>query len=89
VLDHMQAAGVLAVSRAATRSPGDAQQQSRERLGAMRGYAALLGEDGKAFGALADSEQVLREVAAAAPTAKAATHAAMRRHRGSKDFDHS
>jgi len=87
VLDHMQAAGVLATSRAATRSPGDAQQQSKERLGAMREYAALLGEDSEARRALADSERVLHEVAAAAPAAKAATHAAMRRHRGSKDFD--
>jgi Ca-activated chloride channel homolog len=89
VLDHMQAVGVLAVTRAATRSPGDAQQQSQERLGAMREYAALLGEDGQALGAIADSERALREVAAASPAAKAVTHAAMRRHRGSKDFDQS
>jgi Ca-activated chloride channel family protein len=89
VLDHMQAAGVLAISRAATHSPGDAQQRSQERLGAMREYASLLGEDGQALGALADSERLLNEVAAASPAAKAATHAAMRRHRGSKDFGSS
>ena len=87
VLDQMQAAGVLATSKAATRSLGDARQQSQEQLAAMRQYAALLGEDSDALHILADSERTLNQVAAAAPEAKAATHAAMRRHRGSKDFD--
>ena len=91
VLSYMQAASVLATSKAATRGLGAARRQSEIDLASMRQYAALLGEDEAVAHALADSEQVLREMAApspaARPRAKAATHAAMRRHRGSKDFE--
>jgi Ca-activated chloride channel family protein len=92
VLGHMQATGVLATSKAATRSVQDAQQESATALSSMRKYAALLGEDKEAAETLAEGAEVLRFMAApAAPAAKrqakAATHAAMRRHRGSKDFD--
>jgi len=92
VLGHMQATGVLATSKAATRSVQDAQQKSATALSSMRKYAALLGEDKEAAETLAEGAEVLRFMAAPmAPAgkrqAKAATHAAMRRHRGSKDFD--
>jgi hypothetical protein len=88
----MQATGVLATSKAATRSVRDAQQESATALSSMRKYAALLGEDEEAAETLAEGAEILRFMAApAAPAgkrqAKAATHAAMRRHRGSKDFD--
>jgi len=91
VLGHMQAAGVLATSKAATRGVGAARRQSEVELATMRKYAVLLGEDEQAADALSESEQVLGMVAApkaaaTMPKAKAATAAAMRRHRGSKDF---
>jgi hypothetical protein len=97
VLGQLQAASVLATSRAATRGADAARQQSEVNLAAIRQYAALLGEDKEIADVLDEGEQALREVAASATTfgvvstgsakAKAATHAAMRRQRGSKDFD--
>ena len=92
VLGHMQATGVLATSKAATRSVQDAKQERDTSLSSMRKYAALLGEDKEAAETLAEGSEVMSFMAApAAPAAKrqakAATHAAMRRHRGSKDFD--
>ena len=91
VLGHMQAASVLATSKAAARSPGDARRRSEVELSTMRQYAALLGQDEGAAATLSESEEVLRAFSApspaASPKAKEATHAAMRRHRGSKDFD--
>jgi hypothetical protein len=89
VLEQMQAASVLATSRAAARSASAARQQGTADLTAMRQYAALLGESEEIDRLLADSEQVLGVVAAPAPGvgAKAATYAAMRKQRGSKEFD--
>jgi hypothetical protein len=91
VLGYMQAASVLSTSKAAARSPGSARQQGEVELAALRKYASLLGEDAGAAEALSESEQVLRAVAqpslTASPKAKAATATAMRRHRGSKEFD--
>jgi Ca-activated chloride channel family protein len=95
VLGQMQAAGVLSTAKAAARSEDDAHRQSAVALSAMRQYASLLGEDEKAREALSESEAILHEIAdlqnAASPAqsqrTKAATHAAMRIQRGSKDFD--
>ena len=91
VLGHMRAAGVLATSRAASRSRSAAQQQSRDELSGLRRYAALLGQDEEGQEILAASEEVLADMAAPAPGVKAkrATHAAMRTHRGSKDFSNT
>jgi Mg-chelatase subunit ChlD len=89
VLAHMQAAGVLATAKAATRSPGDARQESESAVASMRAYAARLGHDEEVDATLAEGAHVLNAMAAPAPdarAAKSATHAAMQRHRGSKDF---
>lgn len=88
VLGHMRAAGVLSTSRAASKGREAAQKQGRDELEGLRRYAVLLGEDDAGQNILAESEQVLADLAAPAPGAKAkqATHAAMRTHRGSKDF---
>jgi len=90
VLRHMRAAGVLSTSRAAAQSRAAGVARRDEELGALRAYAVLLGEDAEAARELAESARVLQDVAAPAPgsvRAKAVTHAAMRMHRGSKDFD--
>jgi hypothetical protein len=91
VLDHMQAANVLSTSKAATRSRRDAQRESEVAITTMRQYASLLGEDDEVEEALAEGEQVLQAMAAPSASfgvaAKAVTHDAMRRHRGSKNFD--
>lgn len=90
VLGHMRAAGVLATSRAAARSRQEAQAQSKQELSGLRQYAELLGQEDKAGKEiLAEGEEVLNDMAAPAPgiKAKQATHAAMRTHRGSKDFN--
>lgn len=90
VLGHLRAAGVLATSRAATRGHAAAQEQSELELTGMRRYADLLGADPAGAQAVAESAEALAAVArpgAGRARAKAATHAAMRTHRGSKDFD--
>jgi len=88
VLAHMQDAGVLATSKAATRSPSEARQESEGALASMRAYANLLGEDEEANDALDEGAQVLHAMAAPSRSGatKSATHAAMKRQRGSKDF---
>jgi Ca-activated chloride channel family protein len=93
VLGQMQAAGVLSTSKAAARSPEKARQESKVALASMRAYAQLLGKDDEAEETLAKGEEILGFMAAPAPTpeasarAKAATYGAVRRQRGSKDFD--
>jgi Ca-activated chloride channel family protein len=91
VLGHMRAAGVLATSRAAARSREAAQQQSRDQLSGLRAYASLLGQDREGQEMLAESEEVLADMVAPEPGVKAkqAAHAAMRTHRGSKDFSNT
>lgn len=91
VLGQMQAAGVLATSKAAMRGFSDAQRQSGIELETMRQYAALLGQDYEAAEMMQEGEHVLRAMAAppspaGQAQAKAATHAAIKRQRGSKDF---
>lgn len=94
VLGQMHAASVLSTSKAATRSPGAAQQASDDALAAIHRYAQLLGEDDEAAQSVAESEQVLRSMAAPpapgmAMHAKMAMNEAVRRQRGSKNFDQS
>ena len=88
VLGQMQATGVLSTARAATRSLNDARQQSGLQLAAMSKYASLLGEDQEAEKMLAESRDVLGAMAmpSSSPRAKAATFAALKRQRGTKDF---
>jgi len=89
VLAHMQDASVLATSKAATRSPSDARTKSAGALASMRAYANLLGEDEEVDAALDEGAQVLRAMAApnrSGTKTKSATHAAMKRQRGSKEF---
>jgi Ca-activated chloride channel family protein len=89
VLEHMQAAGVLSTSKAAARSVDEARERSQAELVALREYAALLGKDEEIRQALAESEQVLQAMAApqsADAQSKHITAAAVRRHRGSKEF---
>jgi hypothetical protein len=87
----MQASGVLATSKAATHSFAAAQQQSEVSLATMRKYATLLGEDGEIADTLSKTEALLKGIAAqrteASREAKETTYFAMRRHRGTKDFD--
>ena len=53
----------------------------------MRAYANRLGEDEEADAALDEGAHVLRAMAAPnSAGAKSATHAAMKRQRGSKEF---
>ncbi len=88
VLEQMQAASVLATSKAATRSTTDARREGEAALAQMRQYAALLGEEAKDL--LEQDAQMLRAMASPAASGiqfKEATYAAMRRQRGSKDFD--
>ncbi len=89
VFDQLQAAGVLAASKAATRGAAAAQQQSQAEMETMRQYASLLGDAADVVAQLAESEKLLGRMAAPAPSAetKAAYFAAYRRHHGSKDFD--
>lgn len=93
VLGQMQSAGVLATSKAATRSVQEAQRQGKVELETMRRYASLLGEDKQAADMMREGEQVLGMMASAdafaRPQAKAATYRAMQRQRGSKDFDNT
>jgi Ca-activated chloride channel family protein len=90
VLEHMRAASVLSTSRAAAKSVREAEQESKVALASMRAYARLMGQDDEAEETLAQGAEVLGFVAARSPAAsakaKAATHEAMRRQRGSKDF---
>jgi Ca-activated chloride channel family protein len=88
VLGQMQATGVLSTARAATKSRDEARRHSGLQLASMEKYASLLGQDHIAEEMLAESKQALGAVAmrAASPQAKAATHAAMKRHRSTKDF---
>jgi Ca-activated chloride channel family protein len=88
VLEQMQAASVLATAKAATRGAADARREGEAAIAHMRQYAALLGEEAQET--LEQDAQMLSAMASpAAPSAqfKAATYAAMRRQRGSKDFD--
>jgi Ca-activated chloride channel family protein len=88
VLEQMQAAGVLATAKAATRGAADAQREGEAALAHMRQYAALLGEEAREL--LEQDAQMLSAMAlhsAPATRSKEATYAAMRLHRGSKDFD--
>jgi Ca-activated chloride channel family protein len=86
VLEHMQSAGVLATSKAATRGAGEADREGKDALAAMRRYAAILGEDQAKEAILSAGAEAFGFVRGGV-RAKAATHAAMRRHRGSKNFD--
>ena len=89
VLEHMQAASVLVTSKAAARSAADARREGEAAVAQMRQYAALLGEE-EAQAWLERDAQVLRAMASPAASGiqfKEATYAAMRRQRGSKDFD--
>ncbi len=89
VLAQMQATGVLSTVKAATQGVQAARRQGGLHMASMQRYASLLGEDQEAGELLAQSKEVLDAMVAssASPLAKAATHAAMKRHRGSKDFD--
>jgi Ca-activated chloride channel family protein len=89
VFRQMQAAGVLATSKAAARGAAEARKKQKGELAAMTRYAALLGEDEGAAQELAESERVLGAMAAPAPGAasKRAMADATRRQRGSKNFD--
>jgi len=89
VLEQMRAAGVLATSKAATQGMEKARAAGGIEMAAMRQYASLLGEDGTARQALEESESLFRAMAAPAPSpqAKMATYEAIKRQRGSKDFD--
>jgi Ca-activated chloride channel family protein len=86
VLRHMQDAGILATSKAATLSRSDARKKSEGALAAMRAYANLLGEEEEADAVLSEGANVLRAMAAPSAASKSATHAAMKRQRGSKEF---
>jgi Ca-activated chloride channel family protein len=91
VLGHMRASGVLATSKAATRSPAAARRQSEVSLVMMRKYATLLGEDVEVADTLSETEALLRQVAEpraeTSDVLKDSTGVAMRLHRGTKDFD--
>jgi Ca-activated chloride channel family protein len=91
VLGQMQATGVLSTARAAAKNLDEARRHSGLQLANMEKYASLLGRDHIAEEMLAESKQVLGAVAmrATSPQTKAATHAAMKRHRGTKDFDNA
>jgi Ca-activated chloride channel family protein len=89
VLEQMQAAGVLVTAKAAARSAVDARREGEAAMARMRQYAALLGEE-EAQELLEQDAQLLRAMASPAASGmqfKEATYAAMRRQRGSKDFD--
>jgi len=89
VLGQMQAASVLATSKAAARSTTEARREGEAAMVQMRQYAALLGEE-EAQDLLEQDAQMLRAMASPAASGiqfKEATYAAMRRQRGSKDFD--
>ena len=90
VLGHIQASGVLATSKAATRSLAEARRQSEVSLAMMRKYAALLGEDVEVTDTLSETERLLKEIAEpraeTSGLVKETASLAMRRHRGTKDF---
>jgi hypothetical protein len=90
VLGHMQASGVLATSKAATRSLGEARRQSEVSLATMHKYAVLLGEDAEVARTLSETGELLKEIieprAETSGLIKETTHLGMRLHRGSKDF---
>jgi Ca-activated chloride channel family protein len=91
VLAHMQSAGILATSKAATLGVSFRRQEGDAALSAMRKYARILGEDEAKESILAEGAQVMSFMSGGTRVdqakVKAATHAAMRRHRGSKDFE--
>ena len=91
VLDHMQAACVLATSRAATRGAAHGAREVQAAEASLRKYVAVLGDDPAREGILAAGVEALGfvsgRVRAPGDKAKAATYAALRRIRGSKDFD--
>lgn len=90
VLEQMQAASVLATSKAAVRGAAEAQRTGEAAIAQIRQYASLLGEEAQDI--LAQDAQMMHAIASpAAPgiRRKEATYAAMRRQRGSKDFDQS
>jgi Ca-activated chloride channel family protein len=88
VLEQMQAAGVLATSKAATRGCQAAREESQVQIKMLRNYAALLGKDPESGELVSESERVFDELIAPAPGAKskAATQEAMHVQRGSKNF---
>lgn len=89
VLEQMQAASVLTTAKAAAQSPAEARRSGEEAIAQMRQYASLLGEE-EARDLLEQDAQLLRTMASPAAfgiQSKQATYAAMRRQRGSKDFD--
>jgi hypothetical protein len=90
VLEQMEAASVLATSKAASRSAKAALRESKAAVASMRSYAALLGDDPQVTATLDERARMLRAIADPSPefrsAAKAATYTAMRRQRGSKDF---
>jgi Ca-activated chloride channel family protein len=88
VLEQMQAASVLATSKAAARSAAEAQRTGEAAIAQIRRYASLLGEEAQDI--LAQDAQMMHAIASPAEPGlrlKEATYAAMRRQRGSKDFD--
>ena len=89
VFRQMQAASVLATSKAAARGAAEGREKREGELAAMTRYASLLGQDQEASQELAESERVLGVLSApaAGAPAKRATADAMRRQRGSKNFD--
>ena len=89
VFKQMQAASVMATSKAAARGAAEARNKQKGELAAMTRYAALLGQDQEASQELAESERVLGFMTAPAPGAasKRAMADATRRQRGSKSFD--
>lgn len=91
VLDQMRAAGVLATSKAATQGMDKARAAGGLGMAGMREYASLLGEDREVGAMLEESEGLFRAMAAPAPSpqAKKATYEAIKRQRGSKDFDNA
>jgi len=91
VLEHMQSVGVFATSKATSLGADQGREKGRTTISRMRAYAARLGEaDEEAKEILDEGSAIMNNFMAASPQArskaKADTHAAMQRHRGSKDF---
>ena len=91
VLEHMQSVGVFSTSKAASLGAEEGREKGRSTMSRMRAYAARLGEkDKEAEEILDEGSQIMNNFMAASPQArrqaKSDTHAAMQRHRGSKDF---
>ena len=87
----MQAASVLSASRAATRGGALGAREVQAAEASIRKYASVLGDDPARERIVAASAEALGfasgRVRAPGDKAKAATYAALRRIRGSKDFD--